>query len=127
MADFSYITLNDPLATGGTYAYGINNKDKIVGKYVEGSVSYGFIYSNGHYKTLNDPLATGGTEARGINDHGQIVGDYTDNTGAHGFLYSHGHYTALNDPLSWRNLCLWHQRSRPNRRIFRRGRRLSRL
>jgi probable HAF family extracellular repeat protein len=91
-----YTTLTDPLATSGTYAFHINNKDQIVGFYSDGSGDHGFVYSNGAYTTLNDPLGVS-TMAFGINDRGQIVGEYVDaSNNYHGFLYSNGAYTTLN-------------------------------
>jgi probable HAF family extracellular repeat protein len=98
-----YFTLDDPLGTHGTVAYGINNADQVVGFYVDSSFGrHGFLYNGtgSPYITLDDPLATQGTEAHGINDAGQIVGDYLDSSGTtHGFLYSAGTYTTLDDPL----------------------------
>jgi PEP-CTERM motif len=38
-----YTTLDDPLADGGTYAFGINDAGAIVGYYNEGVDTYGFI------------------------------------------------------------------------------------
>ena len=103
----SYTTLDDPLATGntpafgitGTLAYGINDNGDIVGHYnADGSV-HGFLYSGGSYTTLDDPFGTNGTLACGINDKGQIVGFYVGASGAsHGLLYSGGTYTTLDDP-----------------------------
>jgi probable HAF family extracellular repeat protein len=42
-SDGSYLTIDDPLATQGTFAYGINNAGQIVGYYADGSGAYGFI------------------------------------------------------------------------------------
>src|SRR5437763_323260 len=93
---YSYSTISDPLASGNTFAQGINNAGQIVGYYD----SSGFLYSGSTYTTITDPLATGVTAAYGINNTGQIVGYYTDTTGAHAFVYSNGIYTTLNDPLA---------------------------
>ena len=99
---FIYITLDDPLGTGGTDAYGINDAGQIVGDYFDSSgVKHGFLYTAGAdpYTTLDNPLGTKGTEAHGINDFGQIVGDYVDSSGTvHGFLYSGGTFTTLDGP-----------------------------
>jgi probable HAF family extracellular repeat protein len=103
----SYTTLDDPLATNGTFARGINNAGQIVGQYIDGRGEHGFLYSGGVYTTLDDPLAASGTSpfgagtyARGINDAGQIVGLYVDSGGrTHGFLYSGGEYLTIDDPL----------------------------
>jgi probable HAF family extracellular repeat protein/VCBS repeat-containing protein len=80
-----YISLNDPLATDGTYAEGINDLGQVVGYYFDNSGLHGFLYSGGSYTTINDPLATQGTVATGINNKGEIVGDYFDGSGEHGF------------------------------------------
>jgi probable HAF family extracellular repeat protein len=105
-SDGTYFTLDDPSATLGTQAFGINNSGQIVGAYVNASGTHGFLYdptSNMFppYFTLNDPLATGpeGTTASGINASGQIVGYYQDGgLRHHGFLLSGGAYTTLDDP-----------------------------
>src|SRR5262249_1358945 len=75
-----YTALNDPLATLGTQAFGINNAGKIVGAYFNASGTHGFLYDPSSnivppYFTLNDPLGTGvnGTVASGINATDQIA------------------------------------------------------
>src|SRR5437879_2565324 len=96
MTVYSLITIDDPVATEGTFAEGINGKGQIVGAYRDGSGSHGF-FDFGFYLTIDDPLVhNGGTSAYGINNSGQIVGTYfgqgthpaTDEE--HGFLYSGG-------------------------------------
>jgi probable HAF family extracellular repeat protein len=82
----SYIRIDDPSATHGTDALGINNSGQIVGTYSDSSGNHAFLYNSGSYITLNDPRATGGTNANGVNDAGQIVGSYSDNGGTHGFV-----------------------------------------
>ncbi len=42
----SYTTLDDPLGTGDTFAFGINNADQIVGYYVNATGSHGFLYDH---------------------------------------------------------------------------------
>src|SRR5438132_6529268 len=99
-------TFDDPLAfTGTTVAFGVNDKDQIVGQFQNGLGTRGFLESGGTYTTLDDPLASaqaGGTTARGINASGQIVGQYSNNTGTHGFLLSGANFTwtTLDDPLA---------------------------
>jgi probable HAF family extracellular repeat protein len=97
----TYFTLDDPLATGSTFAFGINAMGQIVGYYSNNTGTHGFLYNpNGDtYTTLDDPSATQGTFALGINDNGQIVGYYVNASGSHGFLYSGGTYTTFDDPL----------------------------
>src|SRR5436190_773507 len=112
MTVYSFITIDDPVATEGTFAEGINGKGQIVGAYRDGSGSHGFfdfgfyltiddplVHNGGTYTILDDPLATAGTFAYGINATGQVVGFYGNNSGSHGFLYSGGSYTTLDDPL----------------------------
>src|SRR5262245_31456306 len=82
----TYITIDDPLASGFTVAQGINSAGQIVGYYGNNSGAHGFLYSGGIYTTLDHPLGTNGTHAWGINDAGQIVGSYQDSNGIeHGF------------------------------------------
>jgi probable HAF family extracellular repeat protein len=92
------------LATGDTFAYGINDAGQIVGEYSDASGSHGFLLSAGKYTTLDDPSAGGplsSTVAWGINNKGQIVGSYRDSANhEHGFLYSGGFYITLDDPLA---------------------------
>ena len=104
MPIYTYTTIDDPLATNGTRAFGINASGQIVGTYQDNTGLHGFLLSGGTYTTLDDPLATKqspfvDTEALGINDLGQIVGTYQDNTGGfHGFLLSGGTYTTIDVP-----------------------------
>jgi probable HAF family extracellular repeat protein len=103
MTTYTYTTLNDPLATSGTVAQGINDAGQSVGYYVinGGSTPQGFLYSGGTYTTIDDPLTVGepATFAQGINDAGQIVGYFAMGGVYNGFLYSGGTYTTINDPL----------------------------
>src|SRR5579875_3073663 len=94
-AKAGFMTLNDPSATGGTFAYGISGSN-IVGYYSDGTGYHVFLYNGTSYTTLNDPSATNGTFALGISGS-NIVGDYSDGTGYHGFLYNGTSYTTLND------------------------------
>jgi probable HAF family extracellular repeat protein len=97
----TYTTLNDPLATGATSAYGINDRGQIVGSYGDSSGLHGFVYDNGTYTTFNNPSNPNGTVLYGINNAGQMVGNYYDANGVQqGFLYSNGTFTDLHDPVS---------------------------
>jgi probable HAF family extracellular repeat protein len=97
----TYTTLNNPLATGTTSAYGINDAGQIVGSYVDGTGIHGFVYSNGSYSTINNPLNPNNTVLYGINNAGQVVGQYGGANGImQGFLYSNGTFTTLQDPAS---------------------------
>ena len=70
----NYTTLDVPGSTL-TEAFGINNRDQVVGLYSNGTSTEGFLYSGGTYTTLSFPGNTD-TQAWGINDRGQIVGLY---------------------------------------------------
>jgi probable HAF family extracellular repeat protein len=96
----TYTTLDDPSATQGTVARGINDAGQIVGFYTNATGQHGFLLSGGTYTTLDDPLATLGTVATGINASGQIVGWYSNASGTHGFLYFDGLYAPIDDPLA---------------------------
>jgi probable HAF family extracellular repeat protein len=78
MPIFSFTTLDDPLATNGTFATGINASGQVVGSYNDaGGTAHGFLLSGGTYTNFNDPDANGGdTLADGINNLGQIVGTF---------------------------------------------------
>lgn len=88
---------------GGTYAYGINNKDEIVGFYWDSSgVGRGFMHSGNdfttNFTTINEPNACTayGTRVNGINDNEQIVGFFYDvscNGLVHGFMHSGTDFT----------------------------------
>ena len=98
----SYSSLYDPLATEGTYAYGIDGSN-VVGSYENSNGVFGFLYNGNTYTTLSDPLATPtneGTQARGISGN-DVVGTYfgSDNR-YHGFLYNinTNTYTTLDYP-----------------------------
>src|SRR5262249_5769785 len=80
-----YTTLDDPLATNGTQAFGINDAGQIVGTYDNATGTHAFIYSGGNFTTVDDPV-TGHTFAHGINNSSQIAGTLSDGTGNHGFL-----------------------------------------
>jgi probable HAF family extracellular repeat protein len=124
MPVYTFTTLDDPLGTNGTDAYGINDAGQVVGNFTDASNrASGFLYSNGTYTTLLDPLGTGGTFARGINNAGQTVGGYSDSIHqSHGFFYSGGTFSTLDNPLAGSGPGAWHPRQRhQQRRSDRRG------
>jgi probable HAF family extracellular repeat protein len=81
------ITSFDVPGADSTFAYGINNRDEVVGYYRVGAVLHEFIMQAGNFVTVDVPGATG-TNIFGINDLGQIVGWYSDssNPNGHGFV-----------------------------------------
>jgi uncharacterized membrane protein len=70
-----------------TQAFGINNKNQIVGSYLDGSgVMHGFVLTNplgpvSHWQSIDDPNGVGSTVVNGINAAGDLVGFYTDAAG----------------------------------------------
>ena len=95
----TFTDIQDPFATGVTYAYGISG-NSIVGSYNRSGVFHGFIYDGSSYTTFNHPLGTNGTSLDAI-DGNNLVGGYADSSNnTHSFLYSNGTYTTLNDPLA---------------------------
>jgi uncharacterized membrane protein len=82
-----FTTLDDPLATDGTLALGINDAGEIVGLYGDASGIHSFLYSGGFYTTLDDVFAgVSSAIVTGINNAGGIVGFYTDSNGTHDYL-----------------------------------------
>ena len=52
MPTYTYDPVSDPLAdNGGTYAYGINGSNQVVGGYFLNHVEYGFLDANGVFTT----------------------------------------------------------------------------
>jgi len=98
MPVYNYTTIDDPGATQGTVASGINDAGQIVGTYLTGAGVHGFVDSGGTFTTLDDPSGIK-TFATGINSAGHIVGYYTDSGGHdHAFFFSGG-FDTLNNPL----------------------------
>ena len=68
-----------------TQAFGVNDKDEIVGAYTTGTadnaVTHGFTWRGGKFTTVTYP-ASSGTTVNGVNDKGDIVGFYTDAKGS---------------------------------------------
>ncbi|MCI0540637.1 MAG: choice-of-anchor M domain-containing protein [Verrucomicrobiales bacterium] len=78
----------DAPGAAGTYAFGIDNAGRIVGRFVHGDSGHGYLReTNGVFTTIDVPGMTF-TEAFGINSSGQIVGWTTNLTSAQGFLRS---------------------------------------
>jgi len=94
--------LNDPNATTGTFAAGVNTKNRVVGVYTytttAGSppmtitVTNGFQWTSGtNYKDIIFPGSNNFTRALAINDSGTIVGDFLGPDGYyHGFTDAGG-------------------------------------
>ena len=82
-----------------TSALGINNRDEIVGIYVNANgAQHGFLLDDGVFVQIDFPDAVF-TAPTGINDRGQIVGVFGDAGGAeHGFLLDNGTFTQIDLP-----------------------------
>jgi hypothetical protein len=80
-----FITLAVPGASM-TQAFGVNDRDEVVGAYTTGSGSnaatHGFTWRPGYgFRTVDDPHGLGATTINGVNDAGDLVGFYTDSAG----------------------------------------------
>jgi hypothetical protein len=70
-----------------TQAFGINDKNQIVGSYLDSAgVMHGFVLTDptgpvSHWQTIDDPNGIGSTVVNGINNAGDLVGFYTDAAG----------------------------------------------
>jgi probable HAF family extracellular repeat protein len=84
-----------------TFAYGINNSDQVVGRFVDDEgdheENHGFLYVGGTFSTIDVPGASF-TQASSINDAGDIVGYFSDTKGVHGFLYGGGTFNIIDVP-----------------------------
>jgi hypothetical protein len=85
MAGNTFIDLSAPGASS-TMAFGVNNKDEVVGAYMAGSgggaATHGFTWTLGRgFQTVDDPHGLGTTTVNGVNDAGDLVGFYEDSAG----------------------------------------------
>jgi hypothetical protein len=77
-ANGHFTALKFPGATA-TQAFGVNDRDEVVGAYTVGTTSHGFTWTPEQgFNTVDDPDGIGTTTLNGVNDHGQLVGFYTD-------------------------------------------------
>jgi hypothetical protein len=98
-APYSFVTIDDPLATAnGTVATGVSDAGQVAGYYYTGVVPNGFVELGGVFTTINDPLGVGGTYLRGVNDSGVVAGNYVAGGNENGFVESGGVFTSLSDP-----------------------------
>src|SRR5437763_1585936 len=95
---YTFQTLDDPNATGGTFAIGINDAGTVVGTAIGEDLGgiVGFLFSGSTPTTFTAPGSTT-TFANGINDAGAIVGR-EQAAGNHGFLKVGSTYTTIDDP-----------------------------
>jgi hypothetical protein len=92
----SFRTLDYPGATA-TQAFGVNDRDEVVGAYTVGTGSgatmHGFTWTPGRgFASVDDPQGQGTTTINGVNDAGDLVGFFVDATGnTDGFLATPRH------------------------------------
>jgi hypothetical protein len=82
-----------------TWLLGINQLGALAGSFSAGTLTKGFIRTNGTYKPIVYSGATS-TSASAVNDHGVVVGSYSSSPVNHGFIWQSGHFTTVNYPLS---------------------------
>jgi len=97
------IPLNVNATTTSEFAFGVNDKESIVGQYADSNTgtTSGLVYRSGAFTTLNPVVNALVTNAQGINNNGLVTGFYsTDGTHSHGFLFNTGtaSYTLIADP-----------------------------
>jgi probable HAF family extracellular repeat protein len=100
LLDRGVITLVDVPGAQHTVPYDIDNRERIVGHYVDADgIGHGFLRDrHGNFTTIDPPGAIL-TEILGINDRGQMVGEYADASGMfHGFLWDDGTVTIIDAP-----------------------------
>jgi hypothetical protein len=79
-----------PARLSGTTVGGTNDRGQIVGAYVRGGTSHGFMWDDGRYTTIDVPGAVSSALVD-INNRGQMLGSYTDRQGrTHGFVRERG-------------------------------------
>jgi hypothetical protein len=94
---YIFTTLNDPNATNGTFASGINDAGVVVGHYVVGFVNQGFMYQNGQFTTVQ--INGGAATLTSINNTDTVAGFFSDSAGNHGLTLTYGGtLTTIDDP-----------------------------
>ena len=93
---YTYTTLDDPLATASSFAYGINNKGQVVGNYsvddpTLSSGDFSFLYQNGDYTTIK---VSPPSDVNAIDDLGQILGIFNGVPS----IYDHGTLIPVSHP-----------------------------
>jgi hypothetical protein len=91
-----FLTLDYPGASA-TQAFGVNDRDEVVGAYTDGTGStatmHGFTWTcGGGFVSVDDPYGVGTTTINGVNEAGDLVGFYVDGAGnTDGFLATPAH------------------------------------
>ena len=127
----TYTTLDDPSATLGTQAFGINNSGQIVGALRDASGTHGFLpiqAASFHLLTLMIPRPPAAPLHPASTTAGQIVGYYSDATRHPRLPPKRRHVHHARRSLGHRrHLCTRHQRLGPDRRILQRRQRHPRV
>ena len=89
--------------TTSEFAFGVNDKETIVGQYADSNTgtTSGVVYRSCAFTTFNPVVNVPVTNAQGINNNGLVTRFYsTDGTHSHGFLFNTGtaSYTLIADP-----------------------------
>jgi hypothetical protein len=97
---YTFMTIAYP-GSSSTFASGIDVAGRVVGYYVDGGVTHGFLLSNGSYSAIDYPGANW-TAAFGVNNGGLIVGAYGPEaeSGRHGFLLNGRSFSSMDVPGS---------------------------
>jgi uncharacterized membrane protein len=92
-----FTDIDPPNALSGSFAFGINSKEELVGGYLDGAgISHGFV-SNGPTYTVLDVPTSRYTSAFGINDNGVITVTWHDSSNVtQSSLYDGSTYTTIN-------------------------------
>ena len=84
--------IDDPSATNGTAAFGINDLEQVVGDYFTAEFVapiHGFLLDAGVFTTIDVPFPGSlNTVVRGIDSRGDLAGLFFDAQGNHGFIAS---------------------------------------
>jgi probable HAF family extracellular repeat protein len=98
--DRAFTSIDFP-GTPGAVPYGINDRGRIVGSFIDGrGKAHGFLWDNGDFTKIDVPGATL-TTGNGINKRGQIVGTFIDDVDvAHGYLLDDKGFTTIDHPAA---------------------------
>lgn len=102
--DYTFVTIDHPLAAGLTRLYGISG-DTVVGQYFANGSYHGFSETGGVFTAIDAPLAGNGfgsatyaTDISGSTIVGWSSSDAFQNSDIHGFTLTGGNYTTFDNP-----------------------------
>jgi VCBS repeat-containing protein/probable HAF family extracellular repeat protein len=90
-------TMLNVLGADSTTALGLNDSDQVVGYYLDGTGSHGFLFDGGVFTTLDAAPPYYDTTATAINATGEVAGYFDDDLGSHGFVFDGSEFTVI-DP-----------------------------